>query len=120
MQDALGRLKPALPQVPPAAAVTLGTSCWSICPTFSGSVIAPSRALTRAEIGLCESSQGAAWAGAAMPWVTNESTAVRVVRRRNRARLHAHWRQGIPDQLGKVAGRSAHESVLLRGRRRRA
>ena len=28
--------------------VTLSTSCWSIWPTFSGKVIAPSRAFTRA------------------------------------------------------------------------
>jgi hypothetical protein len=39
--------------------VTLSTSCWSIWPTFSGKVIAPSSAFTRAWIGLCASSQGA-------------------------------------------------------------
>src|SRR6478672_9211446 len=38
--------------------VRLSTSCWSIWPTFSGKVIAPSRAFTRAWIGLWASSHG--------------------------------------------------------------
>src|ERR1700730_7242960 len=39
--------------------VTLSTSCWSIWPTFSASVIVLSSASTRAEIDLLASSHGA-------------------------------------------------------------
>src|SRR6266566_6454978 len=74
MHVALGRLKPALPHAaPPPGAVTVGTSCWSICPTFSGSVMAPSKALTRAEIGWCESSHGAGADFAASAMLTAEN-----------------------------------------------
>ena len=78
MQAGLGRLKPLLPQVLPSGSVSVVTSCWSIWPTFSCSVIAPSRAFTRSDIDLPESSQagdfpasasgpGAAWDGTPTP-----------------------------------------------------
>ena len=43
----------------PSVSVRSSTSCWSIWPTFSGKVMAPSSAFTRAWIGLFASSHGA-------------------------------------------------------------
>ena len=50
--------------------VTLSTNCWSIWPTFSGSVMALRRALTRAVVDMLLSSQGLdGVAVVAPPWL---------------------------------------------------
>src|SRR5436190_20675401 len=69
MHVGFGWAKPWLPHALDGP-VTLSTSCWSIWPTFSGNVMAPSRAFTRAWIGLSASSHGVLGelAASAKPW----------------------------------------------------
>src|SRR5450631_68252 len=59
IQAGLGMLNPLSPQAAPLGSVRVVTSCWSIWPTFSSSVIAWRSELTRAEIGLLALSHGA-------------------------------------------------------------
>src|SRR5436190_11459979 len=67
MHVGFGWAKPWLPHALDGP-VTLSTSCWSIWPAFSGNVMAPSKAFTRAWIGLSASSHGVCGELAATPW----------------------------------------------------
>ena len=81
MQVGLGRLKPPWLVHASVWSVIWVTSCWSIWPTFSASVMALSRADTRASTGRLASSHGwVAGLGAAVaPWPA--ATPVRVAAR---------------------------------------
>src|SRR4051794_16162577 len=76
MQSGLGRLNPLSPHRVPSVSVRVDTSCWSICPTFSASVISFIKALTRADTGLLVSSQGGVGDFAAAPYQANDGSAM--------------------------------------------
>ncbi len=70
MQAVFGMFQPLSAQVALFGSVSVVTSCWSIWPTFSSSVMARRRASTRTGVGWLASSQGAMEEPAAEPFTS--------------------------------------------------